>query len=141
MIPRIALSGAIDFAAADLRDTKFWDQLRVLGEAITDDKVIELRRAELLTAASLLQASGDSGRSLEAAANRVDKVTESLRKELFPWSKSNPSNNVLDKMSQALYATYGDPSDPAVKSKIEAATAALWRSNKSAAAKARRQVD
>jgi len=133
LIARAAAGGAIDPAASDLLDPKFWRRLRAaVAELERRDATTVLSKAVDATLADLsvavAAAAAGGGSQLDAASRAVDRSLAALNEHVFPGSGA-AAEDAKRSAFAALWAewgeTWGDPDSPETRAKIEEAAARL----------------
>lgn len=126
MIPRIAARGAVDFAGADLLDPNFWTRLRLIGRAILDEEEVRLRALEFQRELAYLQAAAAArSEDVRKFADRAETALSAAWSLTFPWVRVPDRTDAMRAMEAEWAEIWGDPNDPKVKARIEAACAEM----------------
>jgi hypothetical protein len=121
-----ASRGALDFAAADPRDPRWWARLHLVLRQIERDDLAAIYRLRHERIAGLLAADLDDQSFKKQKAASLDLLAEVTRL-LRPWENhaGDTLQDALATMSKQWIAAWGNPEDPAVQARIDATEAYL----------------
>lgn len=128
LIHRAAASGAIDFAAADLLEARWWRKLWHTLRVLADEADYRVVRAHLDRALPFLSRSDLNDGQAQSSGDAVDRLVEALRDVVKPWAKAAgeaSARGAMASMEESWIRAFGDPKDPAVAARIREAAEAL----------------
>lgn len=136
MILEAAVTGAIDFTQADLRDPNWYRRLHLILNKVGDQQTrqywesVQRQRTGHLIKLSLVR-PGMSPDHLEQLRQFIDHPLDELRQSLFPWLADAQQSSLASRrtayaeLSAAWEEEYGKLDDPATQAKIAATVAAM----------------
>lgn len=124
---RAAATGAVDFAAADPLDRRWWARLRIILDELAGQARFELNRLYHGRGRSLLALEGLGQQSLQSIQESLEAYEKEIEGILTPWRRAPKRDReaAVAKLRQEWVETWGDPESPETAESIAATVAFL----------------